>query len=166
MYAQVIDDQITQIIDEASLRELYPSTHFPATITQDSLEGFDGWYVVEDNTELPEYNKATEKLEFSRFFNSTGVVGQYSVVNLSVAEKEAAKAARVSEVRYHRDNTLNSTDYLMTSDLFNSFSAVDQQKIVDYRQALRDLTDQADPFNITWPALGIESITLKYNVEI
>lgn len=166
MYAQVIDDQITQIIDEASLRELYPSTHFPATITQDSLEGFDGWYVVEDNTELPEYNKATEKLEFSRFFNSTGVVGQYSVVNLSVAEKEAAKAARVSEVRYHRDNTLNSTDYLMTSDLFNSFSAVDQQKIVDYRQALRDLTDQADPFNITWPSLGIESITLKYNVEI
>lgn len=166
MYAQVIDDQITQIIDEASLRELYPSTHFPATITQDSLEGFDGWYVVEDNTELPEYNKATEKLEFSRFFNSTGVVGQYSVVNLSVAEKEAAREARVSEVRYHRDNTLNSTDYLMTSDLFNSFSAADQQKIVDYRQALRDLTDQADPFNITWPSLGIESITLKYNVEI
>lgn len=166
MYAQVIDDQITQIIDEASLRELYPSTHFPATITQDSLEGFDGWYVVEDNTELPEYNKATEKLEFSRFFNSTKVVGQYSVVDLSVAEKAAAKAARVSEVRYHRDNTINSTDYLMTSDLFNSFSAADQQKIVDYRQALRDLTDQADPFNITWPVLGIESITLKYNVEI
>jgi hypothetical protein len=166
MYAQVIDDQITQIIDEASLRELYPSTHFPATITQDSLEGFDGWYVVEDNTELPEYNKATEKLEFSRFFNATRVVGQYSVVDLSVAEKAAAKEARVSEVRYHRDNTLNSTDYLMTSDLFNSFSAVDQQKIVDYRQALRDLTDQADPFNITWPSLGIESITLKYNVEI
>jgi len=166
MYAQVIDDQITQIIDEASLRELYPSTHFPATITQDSLEGFDGWYVVEDNTELPEYNKATEKLEFSRFFNATRVVGQYSVVDLSVAEKAAAKEARVSEVRYHRDNTLNSTDYLMTSDLFNSFSAADQQKIVDYRQALRDLTDQADPFNITWPVLGIESITLKYNVEI
>jgi hypothetical protein len=166
MYAQVIDDQITQIIDEASLRELYPSTHFPATITQDSLEGFDGWYVVEDNTELPEYDKATEKLEFSRFFNSTKVVGQYSVVDLSVAEKAAAKAARVSEVRYHRDNTINSTDYLMTSDLFNSFSTADQQKIVDYRQALRDLTDQADPFNITWPVLGIESITLKYNVEI
>jgi len=166
MYAQVIDDQITQIIDEASLRELYPSTHFPATITQDSLEGFDGWYVIEDNTELPEYDKATEKLEFSRFFNSTKVVGQYSVVDLSVAEKAAAKAARVSEVRYHRDNTINSTDYLMTSDLFNSFSAADQQKIVDYRQALRDLTDQADPFNITWPVLGIESITLKYNVEI
>lgn len=166
MYAQVIDDQITQIIDEASLRELYPSTHFPVTITQDSLEGFDGWYVVEDNTDLPEYDKATEKLEFSRFFNATKVIGQYSVVDLSIAEKAAVKEARKQEVRYHRDNTLNSTDYLMTSDLFNSFSASDQEKIVEYRQALRDLTNQSDPFNITWPVLGIESVTLKYKVEI
>lgn len=166
MYAQVIDEEIVRIIDEQSLREMYSSTHFPATITQASLEGFDNWYVVEDSSEFPEYNKASEKLEFTRVFNGTSVVGQYVVVDLSNAEKAAAKAARTSEVRYHRDNTLNSTDYLMTSDLFNSFSAADQQKIIDYRQALRDLTDQADPFNITWPVLGIESINLKYKVEI
>jgi hypothetical protein len=54
----------------------------------------------------------------------------------------------------------------MTSDLFNSFSATDQEKIVEYRQSLRDLTSQADPFNITWPSLDIESVTLKYKVEI
>jgi len=166
MYAQVIDEEITRVVDEQSLREMYSSTHFPAVITQAALEGFDNWYVVEDNTELPEYDKATEKLEFSRFFNGTSVVGQYAVANLSNAEKAAAKAARTSEVRYHRDNTLNATDYLMTSDLFNSFSSTDQEKIVEYRQALRDLTSQADPFNITWPSLDIESITLKYKVEI
>jgi hypothetical protein len=166
MYAQVIDDKITQVIDEASLRELYPSTHFPATITQAALEGFDNWYVVEDSTNLPEFNKASEKLEFTRTFNGILVVGQYSVVNLSTAEKAAAKEARKSEVRYHRDNTLNATDYLMTSDLFNSFSANNQEKIVEYRKALRDLTNQADPFNITWPSLDIESVTLRYKVEI
>ena len=147
MYAQVIDEEIVRVVDEQSLREMYSSTHFPATITQDSLEGFDNWYVVEDNTYLPEYDKATEKLEFSRFFNGTSVVGQYAVANLSNAEKEAAKAARTSEVRYHRDNTLTSTDYLMTSDLFNSFSAADQQKIIDYRQALRDITTSG----LDWP---------------
>jgi hypothetical protein len=166
MYAQVIDEKITRVIDEQSLREMYSSTHFPAVITQEALEGFDNWYVVVDSTDLPEFDKASKKLEFTRYFNGTSVVGQYSVVDLSNAEKAAAKESRKSEVRYHRDNTLNATDYLMTSDLFNSFSSTDQEKIVEYRQALRDLTSQADPFNITWPSLDIESVTLKYKVEI
>lgn len=166
MYAQVVDGKITRVTDEQSLREMYSSTHFPAVITQAALEGFDDWYVVEDSTVLPEFDKASKKLEFNRSFNGTSVVGQYSVVDLSNAEKAAAKESRKQEVRYHRDNTLNATDYLMTSDLFNSFSAADQEKIVEYRQALRDLTSQSDPFNITWPSLGIESVTLKYKVEI
>lgn len=166
MYAQVIDGSITQIVDEQSLRQMYPSTHFPATITQAALEGFDNWYVVEDDTAIPEYDKLSKKIEFTRSFNGTEVVGQYTVINLSNEEKLAVKEARWIDVRYHRNNTLNSTDYLMMSDLFSSFSAADQEKIVEYRQALRDLTNQEDPFNITWPVLGIESITLKYNMVI
>jgi hypothetical protein len=166
MYAQVIDDLVIQIVDEQSLREMYPSTHFPVNITQEALDGFDNWYVVEDEAVMPAYDKSSKKVEFVRAFNGTKVVGQYNIINLSNEEKLAVKEARKLEVRYHRDNTLNSTDYLMTSDLFNSFSAADQEKIVEYRQALRDLTDQEDPFNITWPVLGVESITLKYNTVI
>jgi len=166
MYAQVIDDLVIQIVDEQSLREMYPSTHFPAVITQVALDGFENWYVIEDEASMPEYDKSSKKIEFVRAFNGTKVVGKYNVVDLSDAEKLAAKEARKRDVRYHRDNTLNSTDYLMTSDLFNSFSAADQEKIVEYRQALRDLTNQEDPFNITWPVLGIDSITIKYNSVI
>jgi len=166
MYAQVIDDLVIQIVDEQSLREMYPSTHFPAVITQVALDGFENWYVIEDETAIPEYDKSSKKLEFVRAFNGTAVVGRYSVIELSNAEKLAAKEARKRDVRYHRDNTLNSTDYLMTSDLFNSFSAADQEKIVEYRQALRDLTNQENPFAITWPVLGIDSITIKYNSVI
>jgi hypothetical protein len=166
MYAQVIDDLVVQIVDEQSLREMYPSTHFPAVITQVALDGFESWYVIEDETSIPEYDKSSKKVEFVRAFNGTKVVGTYNVVDLSDAEKLAAKEARKRDVRYHRDNTLNSTDYLMTSDLFNSFSAADQEKIVEYRQALRDLTNQENPFNITWPVLGIDSITIKYNSVI
>jgi len=51
-------------------------------------------------------------------------------------------------------------------DVFSSFSNSDQEKIIAYRQALRNITDQVNPFKITWPALGISSITLKYSVEI
>ena len=48
MYAQVINGNITQIADEKSLRQLYPSTHFPSPILESHLEGFDNWYVCED----------------------------------------------------------------------------------------------------------------------
>ena len=40
MYAQVIEEEIVQIVNEQSLRELYPSTHFPSPILQAHLEGF------------------------------------------------------------------------------------------------------------------------------
>lgn len=166
MYAQVIDKSITQIVDEQTLRHMYPSTHFPAVITKAALEGFENWYVVEDDTTVPEYDKLSKKIEFARSFNGKSVVGKYAVVNLTDEEKAALKESRWLEVRYHRDNTLNSTDYLMMSDLFNSFSVADQEKIVQYRQALRDLTDQENPFAITWPSLGIDSVSIKYNTVI
>ena len=94
MYAQVIDDLVIQIVDEQSLREMYPSTHFPAVITQVALDGFENWYVIEDEASMPEYDKSSKKVEFVRAFNGTKVVGTYNVVDLSNAEKLAAKEAR------------------------------------------------------------------------
>jgi hypothetical protein len=166
MYAQVIDEEIVQVVDEQTLRQLYPSTHFPSPIETRHLEGFDGWYVTQDDTTIPDFDRATKRIEFTRIWNSGAVVGSYKVLNLTAAEKTAEKTAQWSTVKYHRDNTLNSTDYLMTADVFAKFSEADQAKITSYRQALRDITEQEDPFNITWPSLGIGSITLKYNVEI
>ena len=166
MYAQVIEEEIVQIVNEQSLRELYPSTHFPSPILQAHLDGFDNWYVVQDDSTVPEYDSKTKKIEFTREWNAGAVVGSYKVLNLTKAEKDALAEARWNEVKYHRNNTINSTDYLVLPDVFASFSEADKAKIVSYRQALRDLTNQEDPFSISWPVLGIDSITLKYNVEI
>jgi hypothetical protein len=166
MYAQVIDEEIVQIVDEQSLRELYPSTHFPSPIEQRHLEGFDNWYVVQDDPTTPEYDFKTKKIEFVREWNAGAVVGYYKILNLTNAEKDALIESRWAQIRYHRDNTIISTDYLMMPDVFSSFSDSDKAKVISYRQALRDITNQEDPFNIAWPSLGIESITLRYNVEI
>jgi hypothetical protein len=166
MYAQVIEEEIVQIVDEQSLRELYPSTHFPSPILQAHLEGFDNWYVVQDDLSIPEYDAKNKRIEFTREWNAGAVVGSYKVLNLTKAEKDALVESRWNEVKYHRNNTINATDYLVLPDVFASFSESDKAKIVSYRQALRDLTNQEDPFNISWPSLGIDSITVKYNVEI
>jgi len=165
MYAQVIEEEIIQVVDEQSLRELYPSTHFPSSILQAHLKDFDNWYVTQDDITIPEYNNSTKKIVWTYEWNAGAVKGYYKVLNLTAAEKTAEKEAKLSTVKYHRDNTLASTDYLMMPDVFAKFSESDQAKITEYRQALRDITTQEDPFNITWPSLGIGSITLKYNVE-
>tara|TARA_B100000378_G_scaffold3725_1_gene3452 strand:- start:1361 stop:1630 length:270 start_codon:yes stop_codon:yes gene_type:complete len=54
-------------------------------------------------------------------------------------------AERWEGVRNHRNLLLSQTDWRASSDLTLS----DDWKT--YRQALRDITTQSDPTNITWP---------------
>lgn len=62
-----------------------------------------------------------------------------------VLDVEAAWAA----VRATRDERLAATDWV-TLRAQEQGTAVPQPWL-DYRQALRDITDQADPLNIVWP---------------
>ena len=48
-------------------------------------------------------------------------------------------------IRSERNKRLSETDYLALSDQTLS------SDMATYRQALRDLTTQSDPYNITWP---------------
>ena len=49
-------------------------------------------------------------------------------------------------VRAERNRLLAESDWTQLSD-----APVDSEAWATYRQELRDITDQADPFNITWP---------------
>ncbi len=52
-----------------------------------------------------------------------------------------------AEVRAERDALLKSTDWTQLPDV----PAETRNRWAAYRQALRDITDQPDPFNIVWP---------------
>lgn len=49
-------------------------------------------------------------------------------------------------VREERNLKLNSSDWTQLSD-----ASIDKNPWIIYRQELRDITLQPDPFNITWP---------------
>ncbi len=49
--------------------------------------------------------------------------------------------------RRHRDNLLAQSDWTQLPDV----PLPTKQQWAAYRQALRDITDQPDPFNIVWP---------------
>ena len=50
-------------------------------------------------------------------------------------------------VRRERDRLLSETDWTQLPDV----PQTTKELYLGYRQALRDITDQADPFNISWP---------------
>lgn len=52
-------------------------------------------------------------------------------------------------VRLQRDQLLADSDWRVTRAFERGVALASEW--LDYRQALRDITQQADPFNITWP---------------
>lgn len=67
-----------------------------------------------------------------------------------IAEWEALQAEapvyQWAAVRAERNAKLAACDWTQLSD-----APVDSAAWAAYRQALRDITTQSDPFNITWP---------------
>lgn len=66
-----------------------------------------------------------------------------------VADKAAITEAQWAEVRRIRDMRITATDYLIMPDYPISEDA--RAALATYRQALRDVTKQADPTAISWP---------------
>ncbi len=77
----------------------------------------------------------------------TALIGDiYADGVFSTPEPDAA--AQWAVVRAERNKLLAACDWTQLPD-----ASADAAVWAVYRQALRDITDQANPFNITWPAL-------------
>jgi hypothetical protein len=78
---------------------------------------------------------------------ATGEIEQPELTEEQLAEVEAHRQANVlwARVRARRDSRLAATDRWALSD------RTMPESMRAYRQALRDVTNQPDPENITWP---------------
>jgi hypothetical protein len=71
----------------------------------------------------------------------------YSVWNASLFIWEDSTDLLWQEIRARRNKLISATDWTQLPDVSNE----SKEAWGTYRQALRDITDQPDPFNITWP---------------
>ena len=76
--------------------------------------------------------------------NGQQVILDESIVQAKITELKAAEPLRL--LREERNRKLAATDWRATVD----YPGDDKQLWLDYRQALRDITEQ-DPNNIIWP---------------
>jgi len=102
-----------------------------------------GYYVI---TVWKPYNHATEKLVSAAPHLYDGMCCLVNVEPLTAEELQAKINTQWIVIRSQRNQMLKDTDWTQLID-----SPVDKETWAAYRQALRDITKQTDPFNINWP---------------
>ena len=134
----------TTVKSTGTIQKLFPNTSF-------GIAGANSDFLIANNVvELVEnlsFTTPTQKLTKVDAYVQDGKAYNVRVENTTAEEQTTLITQKWVDVRYLRDLKLQATDWRASSDLTLS----DDWKT--YRQALRDITTQSDPFNITWPTM-------------
>ena len=132
----------TTVKSTGTIQQLFPNTSF-------SIGGPNADFLTENNVvELVEnlsYITPTQKLSNVDAYVQDGKAYNVRVENTTAEEQTALTDQKWIAIRLERNRRLQITDWRASSDLTLS----DDWKT--YRQALRDVPTQTDPYNITWP---------------
>ena len=142
MHIKLIDGQ-PQSYSLGQLRRDNPQVSFPETIPADTLAEYDVFEVVE--TEPPIYDDSAYNIEPSielvdGVWTQTWVLIEYTAEDI---ERQWAN------IRSERNQYLAACDWTQLADA--PLTNVETANWGVYRQDLRDITNQANPFNIEWP---------------
>ena len=144
MYLRIIDETITYPYSISQLRNAYPNVSLPAELTDTALMDW-GVYVV---TPTPMPTDYTKNITEGTPVLTDGVYYQNWIqTNASQTEIDYRLENQWFIVRETRNQLLAECDWTQLSDI--------SQTIKDlwstYRQQLREITNQSNPFNIQWP---------------
>ena len=129
------------------LRRDNSNTSFPKQIPSEMLESYGVYTVV--YTDMPSIDDRTQKVEQEA---TPSLVSGAWTIGWTTSSKTADETAEydadmAASNRSTRDNLLSQSDWTQVSD-----APVDATVWATYRQALRDITDQAGfPNDINWP---------------
>jgi len=127
------------------LRRDNPNVSFPKHPQPDLLAEW-GVYPVKAGDIAPTApNEITEQNEEPTYQN-----GEW-ILEYTVRDMDASEISRLGDlVRAERNARLSECDWTQLSDA--PLTDAEKQSWAAYRQALRDITDQAEfPFNVQWP---------------
>jgi hypothetical protein len=146
MYIRVTGDSATYTT-LTDLRIDFPNVSFPVVISDSDAAQFGVYPCTPVAAPEADYTKTVVMADPVKL---GGVWHQAWAVTEASAEEVAARVeAKWNAIRSERDQTLAASDWTQLSDA--PLSNIATQAWAAYRQALRDLTDQADPFAIAWP---------------
>jgi hypothetical protein len=123
--------------------EWFPNTSFGDRGPSLDWIAEQGYYVT---SVWKPYDHATEKLVPAAPHLHDDMCCIVDVEPLTQEELDQRVVTQWQVIRTQRNQMLKDSDWTQLSD-----SPVDKTAWATYRQELRDITQQPDPFNITWP---------------
>ena len=102
-----------------------------------------GYYVI---SVWKDHDQKIEKLVSTTPHLYDGMCCLVNVEPLTAEELQNRIDTQWNAIRSQRNQMLKDSDWTQVADV-----PVDKTVWATYRQALRDITKQPDPFNITWP---------------
>lgn len=145
-YIKVKDGTITYPYTIQDLYSDNPSVSFPQTVNSTILERFDV-YEVQLTSQPEDYTKNIT--EGTPILVSGSYQQIWNEASASVEEIEQRKNEKWIEVREFRDTLLKNSDWTQLQD-----SPITGSKLTEwqtYRQSLRDITSNNNPFTLEWP---------------
>lgn len=144
MYLRIIDDIINYPYDIITLRKSHPNVSFPVNLTNEVLAEW-SMYVV---TPTPMPNDYTKNISEGTPVLTDGVYYQnWVVVDATQEEIDYRIENQWFIVRTQRNELLTECDWTQLVDIPTETRELWQS----YRQTLRDITSQSNPFSINWP---------------
>lgn len=135
-----------------SYKSQYPIRSLPNRIRLSN-----GFTKTDPTTFTPEdildagYVEVPEPPTPSLFQKVSWLNGNWVLEDLSEGEKQNAIRMQWEVVRSERNRLLQDTDWVVIKHVENGSELL--ESFLTYRQSLRDITKQPDPYNIVWPAL-------------
>jgi len=144
MYLRIINDEITYPYSLQQLKENNPNSSFPSEMTEAVMNE----YNIFEVRQTPKPNNYTKNIFEGTPILVEGVYYQnWEQTDASTSEINTRIEAKWVEVRENRNQLLQECDWTQLGDIPNETKTIWQS----YRQDLRDVTSQTNPFDIVWP---------------
>jgi hypothetical protein len=147
MYLKLENGNIRYPYTINELKSENPNTSFPAVLTNEVLESFDVYY-VEPTEYTNDYTKNIE--EGTPILSDSSYIQVWNITDATEEEISAKLEEKWVEVRIMRDALLAQSDWTQFQD--SPISGTTLVEWQTYRQSLRDVTSQPNPFNLSWPS--------------
>ena len=148
MYLKVSGSIITYPYSVQNLKNENPNTSFPTIIADSLLESFN-IYKVETKNSGYDSDDSKDVTEVTPTLSGSVYIQTYTISDSDTETINKRREIKWSEVRSGRDSLLSESDWTQFNDSPISGSTLTEWQT--YRQSLRDITNQSDPYDITWP---------------
>ena len=143
MYIKLTNGQ-PEIYSIGQLRRDNPNVSFPKNISDSLLAGYDVYPLTP--TDRPDTDYTKNVAEGTATLVDGAWTQVWEITDATPEESSQRLEDQWANIRIQRNSLLADCDWTQLPD-----APVDASVWTTYRQALRDITLQEDPFNIIWP---------------